>query len=146
MYYASDDRRANAKWECSGHGKVVGAERAGGVEEKPALAADVPLVIAGSAHTGRPLHRAGVRPALGLRLPLQPDVAALAPAASPAVAGDPIVAERLVSAVAHQLDGVVEREVGVEDTAVVHAACVAAPPVGVHCHSQGSNLSEMGHD
>ena len=46
---------------CSGHGKVVGAERVGGVEENPALAADVPLVIAGPAHTVRPLDRAAVR-------------------------------------------------------------------------------------
>ena len=72
------------------------------------------------------VHGGGVSTALGLSVPPEPDVAILAPARTPAVPHNPVVAVR-VGAVAHKLDSVVESDVGGVLAAVIDTAVVSSP-------------------
>ena len=81
------------------------------------------MVAAGSANAGCAHQRGGVVPTPGLLVPLQPDVAVLAPIRSPAVPGQPVVALSLVSAVADQLDDVGDSDILVVGVVVKYLCC-----------------------
>ena len=68
-----------------------GPDWVGHVKEDAALAAHVLAVAAGTARAGDAVHGAAVGAALRGGVPLQPDVAVLAPAGTPAVPDDPVV-------------------------------------------------------
>jgi len=96
----------------------------GHIKEDSTLSAHILLVAAHSSDTCRSVQRGRIDAALGLRLPLQPDVAGLAPGGAPAVPDQPVVAIGSVSSISGELDHVVEANVLVEGAAGEYATPV----------------------
>merc|ERR1712037_912823 len=138
--------KALKSFKSSRHGKVVGAKRPRDIEEDATLAAHVLLIIAGASNTGSAVHWGRVGAALGLSVPGQSDVATLAPAGSPAVPHNPVIALGSVSAVANKLHSVVESNVAVIGTSRVNSRAVSTPSGSVHSDTKRTNLSKMGHN
>ena len=119
----SDQIESNSLNPVSSHG-------VGSLEQHPAHPAHVEQIIAGASLTDVALG-GGVRATARAGLSQQPDEAVLPPGGAPAVPHYPEVLP-VLRAVAHQLDPVVELDVGVVVTAVVDAATVGAPGAGCH--------------
>merc|ERR1719209_2586804 len=127
------------------HHELMSSKWVGHIKEDATLSAHMLLVIARSSNTGGPVHGCRVCAALCSGLSLEPDVATLAPARSPAVPHNPEVTLCLVSAVTNQLDCMVQGNVVVKATPSVDASSISSPATGVHSHGKGSVLGKVGH-
>jgi hypothetical protein len=123
----------------------MSSQREGNIKENSALSAHMLFIISRSSNTCCSVHRGGVSSALHLRVPLEPDVSALAPGSTPAVPDQPVVSLSGIGSVSDQLDGVVQSNVLVEVASVKYSSAVPAPEGGIDGDGEGSDVGDVVH-
>merc|ERR1719264_1936720 len=124
--------------------KPMSSEGEGGLKQHSTHAAHMKHVTA-RAPRAHVAGGGGVGPTTRLSLSQQPDEALLPPELAPTVPHNPEVCA-ILRAVTHQLDAVVELDVGIIVTASEDSSVVVLKVAGSHRDGEGTNVSYVVHD